>query len=127
MGGGLPFNGICYDLSMVKKKIEAALKQAVAQMGYHVDDIVCDISQNPSFGDYTSNIPLQLSKSKTVENKQSPLMIAKELGVRVKGTESSGEWLNKVEVAGAGVLNFFIKPEILAQGFAEVLKKGYQF
>ena len=127
MGGVLPFNGICYDLSMVKKKIEAALKQAVAQMGYHVDDIVCDISQNPSFGDYTSNIPLQLSKSKTVENKQSPLMIAKELGVRVKGAESSGEWLNKVEVAGAGFLNFFIKPEILAQDLAEILKKGSQF
>src|SRR3989338_2477731 len=123
----LPFNRICYDLSMVKQKIETALKQAVAEMGYHLDDIVCDISQNPSFGDYTSNIPLQLAKSKTVENKQSPLMIAKELGVRVKGAESSGEWLNKVEVAGAGFLNFFIKPEILAQDLAEILKKGSQF
>ena len=112
---------------MVKQKIETALKQAVAEMGYHLDDIVCDISQNPSFGDYTSNIPLQLAKSKTVENKQSPLMIAKELGVRVKGAESSGEWLNKVEVAGAGFLNFFIKPEILAQDLAEILKKGSQF
>jgi len=112
---------------MVKKKIEAALKQAVAQMGYHVDDIVCDISQNPSFGDYTSNIPLQLSKSKTVENKQSPLMIAKELGVRVKGTESSEEWLDKIEVAGAGFLNFFVKPEVLAQDLVEILKNGTQF
>lgn len=112
---------------MIKTKVEEAIKRAVIELGFHSDDIVCDISQNPSFGDYSSNVALQLAKSKLHNNKQNPIEIAKELSVRVKGIGVNEGWLEKIEVAGAGFMNFYIKPEMLAQDLREILENKEEF
>ncbi|MFA5932456.1 MAG: arginine--tRNA ligase [Microgenomates group bacterium] len=108
---------------MVKQQLESDLKKAVLDLGYKIDDIVCDIPQNSSFGDYTSNIALQLSKLKSENGKQTPQVIAKEI------IEKLGklDYLDKTEVAGPGFINFFIKGESLAKQVSEILEKGEGF
>src|SRR3989344_8256956 len=115
---------------MFKRKIEEDLKKIVRELGYSINDIVCDIPKNPAFGDYTSNVALQLanqssdvsyqSSDKTDNQKKAPRVIAQEIESRIMSQESSKEYLEKVEVAGSGFLNFFIKPEALMANLHQV-------
>jgi len=104
---------------MFKSKIEEDLKKVAEELGYGSIDIVCDIPKNPAFGDYTSNIPLQLANQKVENSRHSPLEIAKEIETRLS-TLDSGDYLERVEVAGSGFLNFFIKLESLMANLHQV-------
>ena len=66
---------------------------------------------NPSHGDWTSNLALILAK----KLKKSPLVIAEEIINRFDSHEN----ISNIEVAGAGFINFFLKDEI----FLELTKK----
>lgn len=93
------------------KLLKDSLKKAVIKLGYKPTDIVCNIAENPEFGDYTSNIALQLANQNTSKNKQSSIEIANKI------VESIGHpfFLERVDVAGAGFLNFFLKDQELVR------------
>ncbi|MBU1032245.1 arginine--tRNA ligase [Patescibacteria group bacterium] len=90
---------------MLKKQILEDLKKAIKNLGYSADDIVISIPQNPTFGDYTTNIALQLAKQNSAKDKQSPVEIASKI---ISNLGNLG-YLSKAEVAGGGFINFFIK------------------
>lgn len=98
---------------MLKQQLIESLKTTVKELGYQTSDIVCDIPKNPLFGDYTTNIALQLAKLEGKKGKQSPIEIANEIVTSVKSHESNMQYLGKIEVAGNGFINFFIKDEVL--------------
>lgn len=89
---------------MPKQQILEDFKKAVNNLGYQATDIVISIPQNPAFGDYTTNLALQLTKLKDTKSKQSPAEVAKEI------LEKFGkpDYLEKVEIAGEGFINFFV-------------------
>lgn len=114
---------------MVKKNILEDLKKAVEELGYKYTDpvsggadIVCDISKNPAFGDYSTNVALQLSKQDNGNGKQTPQEIANKIVARVKSQESSKKYLEKVEVAGNGFINFFVKDSEFIKGIINIDK-----
>lgn len=96
---------------MFKSRILEDLKKAVEDLGFQPTDIVLSIPKNSQFGDYTTNIALQLAKQEVDKVKQNPQVIAKKIVSRL----SDLSYLEKIEVAGSGFINFFIKPEILMQ------------
>ncbi len=96
---------------MIKQQLETDLKQAVSSLGYEVTDIVCDISKNPEFGDYVTNIALQLSKQKSRFGNHSAEEIAKDILQKL----GSPDYLERTESAGPGFINFFIKNDILLE------------
>ncbi|MCL5784817.1 MAG: arginine--tRNA ligase, partial [Patescibacteria group bacterium] len=108
---------------MIKKQLEDHLKKVISQLGYKDSDIVLSIPQNSSFGDYTSNIALQLSKLKSEKFKQSPLEIANE----ILNNLGDLSYLSKIEIAPPGFLNFFIKPQAIANQVKEILEQGENF
>lgn len=108
---------------MIKKQLESDLKKAVEELGYKSSDIVLSIPQNSAFGDYSSNVALQLAKVESPKGKQSSLEIAKE----ILDNLSSLGYLKKVEVAGPGFLNFFIKEDVWVEGVKEILSQGDKF
>ena len=59
-------------------------------------------TKDPSHGDYASNVAMVLAS----QNRKNPREIAKILSERV---DDSGQVLEKVEIAGPGFLNFFIR------------------
>lgn len=95
--------------NMIKQRLEQDLLTAVSAAGFQPTDIVLSISENPNFGDYTSNIALQLAKQKPQNGKHSTRDVANEI-LKKFGHPS---YLERVEVAGAGFINFFIKDEVL--------------
>ena len=96
---------ICYHRYMLKQKILEDLKKVVKELGHKTIDIVLSIPKNPSFGDYTTNLVLQLAKVKSTKGKQIPTEIANEILQKFE----KPDYLEKVEIAGRGFINFYIK------------------
>ncbi|MCL4366161.1 arginine--tRNA ligase, partial [Patescibacteria group bacterium] len=94
---------------MLKQRILEDLQEAVKDLGYPVNDIVLSIPKNSAFGDYTTNIALQLAKLKSADSKQSPTEIANEILQKI----GKLDYLEKAEIAGGGFINFFISDEVL--------------
>ncbi|MDO8576728.1 MAG: arginine--tRNA ligase [Candidatus Daviesbacteria bacterium] len=99
---------------MLKQQILEDLKKAVKDLGFPATDIVVSIPQNPAFGTYTTNLALQLAKLKGAKGKQSPVEIANKILTHLGGLS----YLSKVEIAGGGFINFFIKDEVLLKNLA---------
>ncbi len=108
---------------MIKQKILTDLKRVTLDLGFPTTDIVCSIPKNPGFGDYSTNLALQLAKLKVDKVKQTPVEIANQIISRL----SNLSCLNKVENKGGGFINFFVKPEYLAEDLTEILQQGKEF
>lgn len=90
---------------MVRDQILTDLKTAVKKLGYPSDDIVLSIPKNSSFGDYSTNLALQLAKQPSAISHQS----SEEIANKIISNLGDLSYLEKAEVAGSGFINFFIK------------------
>ena len=97
---------------MYKSQLERDLKSAVQSLGFKKTDIVVYISENVLFGDYTTNISLQLSKLESKKNYQNPREIAND----IIATLNHPSYLERIEVAGPGFINFYLKDSSLLKG-----------
>ncbi len=102
---------------MIKTLLSEDLKKAVKKLGFESTDIVLSIQEKADFGDYSSNIPLQLANQKSKKNYQSPKDIASDI------LESLGHphYLERTEIAGPGFINFFIQTEYLAENIEDII------
>lgn len=104
--------------------IESHLKQllmnALAPFGLKVtlDEIVIEKTKDPKFGDYATNVCLKFAKNISLK----PIDLAKQLINQLKDPH-----LQKVEVAGPGFLNFFVKTETLTAVIQDILRLNDQF
>ncbi len=118
---------------MIKQQLEDDLKKAVRELGFGATDIVCSIPKNSDFGDYSSNIALQLTKLNLGNYEHSSEEIANKISEKLQKLVGAYRdtpekyYLEKIEVKGGGFINFFIKPEFLMKDLAEILEKGEKF
>jgi arginyl-tRNA synthetase len=104
--------------------IELHLKQllmnALTPFGLKVtlDEIVIEKTKDPKFGDYASNVCLKFAKNISLK----PIDLAKQLI-----NQFNDPHLQKVEVAGPGFLNFFVKTETLTAVIQDILRLNDQF
>lgn len=110
----------------MKHTVEQLLKHALislqksGEMPGNLDvEIKVDRAKDSAHGDYASNLALILAKP----CRQSPRKIA-ELLVKAIPVDPVVE---KVEIAGAGFINFFIHSNSRSQIIAEALEKGNRF
>jgi len=94
---------------MEQKSIKNLLLDACQNLKLKVvdSDIKLEHPANVNFGDYSTNIAMVLGKS---QNK-NPREIAENILRQVQDINS--DFIEKVEVAGAGFINFYLKPEFL--------------
>ena len=87
---------------MLRTQIASDLIAALSGLGIETDqDVIVTPATNPVFGDFASNIALQLAR----ELKEPPRRIAD----RIAGAFKS-RLVSKVEVAGPGFINFRLRP-----------------
>lgn len=91
------------------KQIEARLQQAVQNVlpDAEVADVLVRPCPDPKFGDYQSNALMSLAKAR----KLNPRQLAGDVLARL----DVSAWCEKVEIAGAGFLNFHLKPAALIE------------
>ena len=107
-----------------KEKIAAAIKAAVAAamtegtLNYSetLPEIALQVPPKKEFGDYATNFAMQTTKI----FRTSPRKIAEEIRARIMTADlahmlaADGEDLfDKIEIAGAGFMNFYLKPDVI--------------
>jgi arginyl-tRNA synthetase len=74
---------------------------------------------DPKFGDYQTNALMALAKARKMNPRQLAAEVAAKLDI--------AQWCEPVEVAGAGFLNFRLKPSALAQALREAADGRHLF
>ncbi|MBI3046153.1 MAG: arginine--tRNA ligase [Candidatus Harrisonbacteria bacterium] len=100
-------------LEFIKKEIKKAVGTEV--------DFNVSASEKEDFGHYSTNAAFKLAPVL----KKSPMAVAKEIELNVKGQKSNV--FSKVEAVAPGFINFWLKPEILQKELKEILKKKNKY
>jgi arginyl-tRNA synthetase len=103
------------------KKIEDLLQAAVRAVLPEADSSVVLVRPcpDPKFGDYQSNALMSLAKSR----KMNPRQLATEVLAKLEVSEIC----EKVEIAGAGYLNFHLKRSVLVRTLQSASRKEHLF
>ncbi len=75
-----------------------------------------DHTKDKSHGDYATNVALMLAKQANVNPKELAQTIIKQLGV--------AEFIEKIEIAGPGFINFFLSSESSSSVINEIIDSG---
>ncbi|MBI4687968.1 MAG: arginine--tRNA ligase [Nitrospirae bacterium] len=101
--------------------MRAALKSLAGQWNLGPDvNVDIEIPKSEAHGDLATTIAMNLARPL----KKPPRKIAEELVSEIKKYESPFE---KIDIAGAGFINFTFKKEYLYKGLNRLLKEGYEF
>jgi arginyl-tRNA synthetase len=104
----------------IESHLKALLIKALAPFGLKVtlEDIVIEKTKDPKFGDYATNVCLKFAKNLSLK----PIDLAKQLI-----NQLTDPHIQRVEVAGPGFLNFFVKTETLTAVIEDILRLNTQF
>jgi arginyl-tRNA synthetase len=75
-----------------------------------------EATENMDFGDYTSNIALVRAK----ELGKNPRDVAIEIKKEIEGKKEIEELIDKVEIAGPGFINFWLKKDVLVDNLIQI-------
>lgn len=107
---------------MIQEKLKNSIREALKSLSITASgDVHLEHPADLSFGDYSSNVALAYAK----ELKMNPRELAEKIASEI-GTQKIKE-IEKVEVAGAGFINFFLSKEFFAESTGEVIKAGENF
>src|SRR5260221_11991864 len=106
---------------MIHLLLEQRMREAVAKVlpDANLAAVFVRPCPDPKFGDYQSNALMSLAK----ERKMNP----RQLATDVVGKLDVSEWCEKVEIAGAGFLNFRLKNSVLAQTLQSAARGEHLF
>jgi len=106
---------------MLSSAIEKAARQAIADGAFQLKtlpEIFLEVPPQKEFGDYATNFAMQAARLA----KKNPRQIAAALVERIEG-----KWIEKTEIAGPGFINFYLKPSVIYDTLAEILKAGTSY
>lgn len=103
------------------QQIEAHLQSAVAAVlpDADVSAVLVRPCPDPKFGDYQSNALMSLAKAR----KMNPRQLAADVLARLEVSA----WCARVEIAGAGFLNFHLKPAALVEALRSAARGEHLF
>ena len=106
---------------MLHKCLESALQSAVKTVLPEADasGVLVRPCPDPKFGDYQTNALMSLAK----ERRMNPRQLATDVVAKL----DASLWCEKPEIAGAGFINFRIKPEAYGRFLAGVLRGDGSF
>jgi len=87
---------------MIRERISEAVRAALQKIGIETTDVVLEFPAQLSHGDYASGVALQYAKQVGVPPRALAEKVVSELGTI--------EGVSKIEIAGAGFINFRIDP-----------------
>ena len=104
----------------VRQQISALVDKAVADAGYEAVNYSVETPREKSNGDFSTNAAMLLTRVA----KKAPRMIAEEL---ISGMNCEGTYIDRVEVAGPGFINFYLNNNWLYDVIGLVEKMGNRY
>ena len=104
----------------IKREIEKTIQEVFPALGGPALGWSVESQENPEHGDYSSNIALVLAKNEG----KNPREVAEELkNELLRRPTSKLDFIEKIETAGPGFLNFFIAKKALVQALGNPVSK----
>ncbi len=110
---------------MFRDKIISAIKKVT-----EVEDIKLDVPEREEFGDYATNVALnlksQISNLKTtthklkLEESDTPRVIAEKILEELKKDKELLEVVEKIDIGGPGFINFWLKKDVLVTDLIQI-------
>jgi arginyl-tRNA synthetase len=108
------------DPSSYKEKLKSVLKEVVGiKFPEEALSMKVEYPKEDAHGDYASNIALKIAN----KIKANPKEVAEEL---MKATKKP-DFIEKMEVAGPGFINFYLSDEALDENITKILKEGDEY
>lgn len=106
--------------STLKQEIAAAVIQAKLATEEELPAIILEKPKDKAHGDFASNIAMQLARIA----KKAPRQIADDIVANLDQSKAS---IDKVEIAGPGFINFFMKNDFLGEIIPTILEAGEDY
>jgi len=101
----------------IELKLQAAVRVILPEA--EISAVLVRPCPDPKFGDYQSNALMSLAKARKLNPRQLATEVLAKLDV--------SEWCEKVEIAGAGFLNFRLKGSVLAEALQAAARGEHLF
>lgn len=110
------------NLKDVLAKIKEEIKNSLIELNYFDEnvDIILETPNDKANGDYSSNVAMRYARVA----RKAPIMIAKEI---VEALNTKGCFINKIEVANPGFINFYLDKSFLLEIISLINKKGSEY
>lgn len=109
----------------VKQELVAAIRRAAQDAiesgliaGGELPDVLLEVPPQKEFGDYATNFAMQAARA----FRANPRKIAEAVVAKLNLS-----WVDRVEIAGPGFLNFYLKPDWLYAMLAEIIEAGESY
>ena len=103
----------------MKNKIVELIKNSLAKLEIDGVDIHVETPKNTENGDFSSNVAMQLTRVL----RKNPRVIAEEIISNVEKDEA----VEKIEIAGPGFINFFVKKSSLGSVVGKILEDDFNY
>ncbi|MDE2030861.1 MAG: arginine--tRNA ligase [Patescibacteria group bacterium] len=100
----------------MKEKLENLIKEALKNLGVEDCDFVIEHPDDLKNGDYSTNVAMVCAK----EQKTNPKELAEKIKIELE--KDLPKEIEKIEVAGAGFINFYLSREFFVDSVKEILK-----
>ena len=100
----------------LKTSIQQALKEAGADI--ELDKIIIERSKDKTHGDYATTVAMQMAKTLHKSPRNIASLIVEKMNCDI---------VDKIEIAGPGFINFFMKADSLSQIIKVIIDKGDKY
>ncbi len=105
--------------NQMEHKIQKLIKDALKNLDIEVSDIVLEHPADLKMGDYSTNVAMAIAKGV----KRNPKELAEKIVTEILRLNTD-KYLEKVEVAGAGFINFYLSRKFFAESVEVILNKA---
>ncbi len=102
---------------MIKDILSSSIKEALKNLGIEAGSIALEHPSDINFGDYSTNVAMAYAK----QVGSNPRELAEKIKAEIE--KEQPKEISKLEVAGAGFINFYLSHEFFAESVKEILKK----
>ena len=102
-------------IETIKFAVESAIEGGTLKSSGELLEINLEVPPKKEFGDFSTNFAMQSAKVFHTSPKKIAEIIQTRIGAFITLEKMTGKpsWLEKVEIAGAGFMNFYLKPDVI--------------
>lgn len=98
----------------IKKDLRKIINESLSKMNIDGVSFIVEVPKNKENGDYSTNVAMELTKVL----RKNPREIAEEIVANI----DKGNIIDRIVIAGAGFINFYINNSYLLKGIDEIIK-----
>src|SRR3989338_8346298 len=109
---------------MIQKELKDLIQQTLQSLGIEAKDILLEHPADLAHGDYSTNVAFLYAG----ELKMKPLELAESIRLALEKDLAQDEiGISKIEIAGAGFINFYLSSKFFAESVAEIVRSADNF